>query len=239
MTSDHTARTILVTGATGALGSAVTQRFLDDGHRVAATWVTKEEAEELAARVGERDGRLFLVETDVTDPASIAFSLEDIHAALGPIDVLVHLVGAWAGGEKVHEQSLEVWDRMMDLNLRSAFLVSRAVLPGMSERDWGRIVLVSSRTAREGRAGQGAYAIAKAGVAVLAEVIAEETVGTGVTANVIAPSTLDTPANRRAMPDADHDSWVQPADAAASIAFLASEEAGQLRGSWLAAYGSA
>jgi NAD(P)-dependent dehydrogenase (short-subunit alcohol dehydrogenase family) len=232
-------RTVLITGGTGALGRAVTRRFLDNGHHVAVTWVTKEEAEELAAQVGDTDGRLFLVETDVTDPQSIAFSLEEVNAALGPIEVLVHLVGAWAGGKPVHEHSLETWDRMMDLNLRSAFLVSRAVLPGMRERDWGRIVLVSSRTAREDRAGQAAYAIAKSGVAVLAETIAEELVGTGVTANVIAPSTLDTSANRSAMPDADHDSWVRPADAAASIDFLASEEAGQLRGTWLAVYGSA
>lgn len=128
---------------------------------------------------------------------------------------------------------------MMDLNLRSAFLCSRAVLPGMRERDWGRVVLVSSRTAHENRSGQAAYAIAKAGVAVLAETIAEESRGTRITANVIAPSTLDTPANRRAMPDADHSAWVSPADIAASIAFLASEEAGQLRGAWLPAYGSA
>jgi NAD(P)-dependent dehydrogenase (short-subunit alcohol dehydrogenase family) len=109
----------------------------------------------------------------------------------------------------------------------------------MRARDWGRIVLVSSRTARKDRSGQAAYAIAKSGVAVLAETIAEEAVGTGVTANVVAPSTLDTPANRSAMPDADHGTWVQPADAAASIAFLASEAAGQLRGTWLPLYGSA
>ena len=100
-------------------------------------------------------------------------------------------------------------------------------------------MLISSRTARQGRSGQAAYAIAKSGVAVLAETIAEESVGTGVTANVVAPSTLDTHATRRAMPDTDHDAWVPPGDVAASIAFLASEEAGQLRGTWLSAYGSA
>ncbi|HEY7876432.1 MAG TPA: SDR family NAD(P)-dependent oxidoreductase [Actinomycetota bacterium] len=239
-TKGETGRTVLVTGGTGALGTVVTTALLHHGHRVAVTWVVKEEAEALDAALGTLDPeRRMLVETDVTDEGSIGDSLQTIESQLGPVDVLVHLVGGWKGGERVHEHSLATWDRMHQLNLRSAFLCARAVLPRMLERDWGRIVLVSSRTARQDRAGQAAYAIAKAGVAVLAETIAEETVGTGVTANVIAPSTLDTPANRRAMPNADPSRWVSPAHVAASIAYLASEEAGQLRGAWLPAYGSA
>jgi NAD(P)-dependent dehydrogenase (short-subunit alcohol dehydrogenase family) len=231
-------RTALITGGTGALGSAVTGRFLNDGHQVAATWVVKEEAETLRSELGYEE-RLLLVETDVTDPASVQSTLGDVEDAFGSVDVLVHLVGAWKGGEEVREHSLETWDKMMNLNLRSALICSRAVLPSMLQRGWGRIVLVSSRTARQGRAGQAAYAVAKTGVAVLAEAIAEETRGTGVTANVVAPSTLDTPANRRAMPDADYTRWVPPEAVAASIAFLATDEAGQLRGAWLPAYGSA
>jgi NAD(P)-dependent dehydrogenase (short-subunit alcohol dehydrogenase family) len=134
--------------------------------------------------------------------------------------------------------SLDTWDRMLDLNLRSALLCSRAVLPSMRARCWGRVILVSSRTARQGRSGQAAYAIAKAGLAVLAETISEENRDINVTANVIAPSTLDTPANRATMPDSDFNSWVPLADAAASISFLASDAAGQLRGAWLPVYGS-
>lgn len=229
-----------MTGGTGALGSAVTRRFLEDGHRVAATWVVADEKTALEETLGSlgRERRM-LVDTDVTDETSVAAAIERVAASLGPIEVLVHLVGAWKGGERVHEHSVGTWQRMQDLNLKSAFLCSRAVLPSMLERDWGRIVLVSSRTARQGRAGQAGYAVAKAGVAVLAETIAEETRGTSVTANVVAPSTLDTPANRRAMPDADASRWVTPEDVAASIAYLASEPAGQLRGAWLPVYGSA
>jgi NAD(P)-dependent dehydrogenase (short-subunit alcohol dehydrogenase family) len=233
-------RTVLITGGTGALGTAVTTRFLEAGYRVATTWVVEKEAEALSSALGGLgEDRRLLVETNVTDEASIEAALQRIASHLSPVDVLVHLVGAWKGGEHVHEHSVETWDRMFELNLRSAFLCCRAVLPSMLERDWGRIVLTSSRTARQGRAGQAGYAIAKAGVAVLAETIAEETRGTSVTANVIAPSTLDTPANRRAMPDADPARWVGPEDVAASIAYLASEEAGQLRGAWLPVYGSA
>jgi len=236
--SANTARTVLVTGATGALGTAVTRRLLADGHRVAATWVVKEQAKALRDSIGETE-RLVLVESDVTDPAAVANTVEDVEAELGPVEVLIHLVGAWKGGAPVHNFSLETWDQMLDINLRSAMLCSRAVLPSMRKGGWGRLVLVSSRTAREGRSGQAAYAVAKAGVAVLAETIAEENRGLDLTANVVAPSTLDTPANRAGMPDADFSTWVPLTDVAASISFLASDAAGQLRGAWLPVYGSA
>lgn len=232
-------RTALITGGTGALGSAVTRRFLDDGFAVAVTWVVEHEADALATALGPHDGALELVECDVTDEASVARATEEVQSSLGAIDVLVHLVGAYRGGTPVAVHATDSWDLMMELNLKSSFLCARAVLPGMLERDWGRIVMVASRTARSGRAGQAGYAVSKAGVAVLAETIAEETRHTGVTANVVAPSTLDTEANRRAMPDADHDAWVAPSEVAASIAFLASEPAGELRGAWLPVYGSA
>lgn len=232
-------RTVLITGGGGALGTEVTRRFLADGHRVATTWLSPGEPQALALRLGELAAPLEALRADVTDPDSIAAAVEEVEGRLGPVEVLVHIVGAWRGGETVAFHSLETWERMLAVNLRSAFLSSRAVLPKMLEKDWGRIVLVSSRTAREGRHGQAAYAVAKAGVAVLAETIAEETRGTGVTANVIAPSTLDTPANRSAMPTADWRTWVAPKDVAAMAAFLASEEGGQLRGAWLPAYGSA
>jgi NAD(P)-dependent dehydrogenase (short-subunit alcohol dehydrogenase family) len=198
------------------------------------TWIVEVEAKALEDELESPD-RLILIETDVTDEASVGSTVSE----LGPVDALVHLVGAWKGGETVAEHSVETWVRMFNLNLLSAFLCCRSVLPSMLEKNWGRMVLVSSRTARQGRAGQAAYAIAKAGVAVLAETIAEETRGTGVTANVVAPSTLDTPANRKAMPNADHSAWVPPSDVAAAISFLTSEEAGQLRGAWLPVYGSA
>lgn len=237
-TQSDRGRTILVTGGTGALGTAVTKRLLRDGHSVAATWVVKEEAELLRDSVGDTE-RLVLAEMDVTDAASIDTSTSEIEATLGPIDGLVHLVGAWKGGEELHEMSISTWDRMLDLNLRSAVLCCRRLLPSIRERGWGRIVMVSSRTARQDRSGQAAYAIAKAGVAVLAEVIAEENRGSNVTANTIAPSTLDTAANRAGMPDADFSAWVPPADVAATASFLVSEAAGQLRGGWLPVYGSA
>jgi NAD(P)-dependent dehydrogenase (short-subunit alcohol dehydrogenase family) len=229
---------VLITGGTGALGSATTRRFLEDGHRVAVTCRHQQETERLIRELGPLQAQLIAVEADVTNETSVQKATALVRDQGGPIQTLVHLVGAWHGGEPVHEHSFETWARTMDLNLTSAFLCCRAVLPAMREANWGRIVLVSSRTAHQGRVGQVAYAIAKEGVAILSEVIAEECRGTGVTANTIAPSVIDTPANRRANPHADPDAWVSPEDAACIIAFLASEEAGQLRGAWLPAFGS-
>ncbi len=231
-------KTVLITGGTGALGGAVVRRFLGDGHAVASTWVVDRERDALLDSLEGGDDAVALVRADVTDPDSVAAALQQVEQQVGRPDVLVHLVGAWKGGAKVQEHDLATWHRMMDLNLTTAFVCTRALLPHMYENDWGRIVLVSSRTARAGRSGQSAYAIAKAGVGVLAETIAEEARGTGVTANVVAPSTIDTAANRQAMPDADHSAWVTPDSVARSIAFLASDAAGDLRGAWLPVYGA-
>jgi NAD(P)-dependent dehydrogenase (short-subunit alcohol dehydrogenase family) len=238
-TSSDIPRHVLLTGGTGALGTTVTRRLLVDGHRVSATWLAKEEADSLRADVADVSDSLDLIQTDVTDADSVDESIQEITERHGAPDALIHLVGGWRGGEHVHEQSVETWDRMLDLNLRSAFYLARATLPMMHKQDWGRLVFISSRTARSGRAGQSAYAVAKAGLSVLAETIAEETKGTGVTANVVAPSTIDTPANRRSMPDSDFDAWVSPESVAAAVAFLIGEAAGDLRGAWLPVYGSA
>src|SRR5262245_1354331 len=231
-------RRVFVTGGTGALGSAVTQRLLEDGHRVAVTCRRDAEVDALRAGLGDLGANLAVIAADVTDEESVDAALAQFHSRIGSVEALVHLVGAWHGGEPVQEQSLETWRGVTDLNLTSAFLCAHAVLPEMIDGGWGRLVMVSSRTAREGRNGQSAYAVAKEGVATLAEVIADECCGTGVTANTMAPSVLDTPANRRSMPSADFTRWVQPDVAAAMVAFLVSEEAGTLRGAWLPVFGA-
>jgi NAD(P)-dependent dehydrogenase (short-subunit alcohol dehydrogenase family) len=143
------------------------------------------------------------------------------------------------GGKPIQDHSPDEWDRVLDLNLRSAFLCCRAVMPHMRKQGWGRIVLVSARAARQGREGQGVYAVAKSGVSTLAEAIAEENRDQDVTANVVAPAALGTPANRAAVPSSDHADLVSLDVVTEMIAFLASEEAGSLRGAWLPAFGRA
>jgi NAD(P)-dependent dehydrogenase (short-subunit alcohol dehydrogenase family) len=212
--------------------------LLQDGHHVATTCRSQAETDALRAALGDLGGNLVAVEADATDEDSVGRATDVARRELGSIEVLVHLVGGWHGGEDVHEHSLDTWKRIMDINLTSAFLWCRAVLPEMLDGGWGRLVLTSSRTAKEGRNGQVAYAVAKEGVATLAEVIADECCGTGVTANTIAPSVLDTPANRQSMPSADFSRWVTPEVAAAMVAFLISEEALTLRGAWLPVFGA-
>jgi NAD(P)-dependent dehydrogenase (short-subunit alcohol dehydrogenase family) len=232
-------RSVLVTGGTGGLGAAVTNRFLEEGHNVVATSRLGESEETVTGRLTHFGEQLHLLQADVTEWDSVVELVDRTVAKLGTIDVLVHLVGGWEGGQPLQDVSLETWERMLDVNLRSAFLCGRAVLPIMRRRGWGRIVFVSSEAARNGRRHQGAYAIAKAGVAVLAEAIAEENSDLDVTANVVAPSALDTPANRATLAAAGDSSLVSVEDVAKMIAFLASVEAGQLRGAWLPAFGHA
>jgi NAD(P)-dependent dehydrogenase (short-subunit alcohol dehydrogenase family) len=227
-----TRRRVLVTGGTGGLGAAVTRRFLEDGHAVAISWVVEDEADRLRRDLAGF-GDLLLVRADLTQPADVASMLREIEADLGAIDALVHLVGMWRGGMPLHETDDSTWDTVMDVNLRSAFNCARAALPGMLERGWGRLVFVSSETAREGGARQVPYAVSKAAVATLAEAIADETRGTGVTANAVSPSILDTPANRRAFPESDHSRWVAPERLAEAISFLTSEGAAAVTGAIL------
>ena len=231
-------RTVLVTGGTGALGTSVTRRFLADGHDVAVSWIVESQADELLSELGDSEN-LFLVEMDATSSEDVARAIGEIDERFGGIDVLAHLVGMWKGGTPLAEVDDRTWDLVMDVNLRSAFNLARGVMPGMLQRDWGRLIFVSSRTAHQDRAGQIPYAISKAAVAALAESIAEETRGTNVTANTVAPSVIDTEANRKSFPKADHSAWVSPDEIAANISFLATEEAGELRGAWLPVYGSA
>lgn len=222
-------RRVLVTGGTGALGTTVTRRFLDDGHEVAVPWVVEDEADRLRHDLAGF-GDLLLVRADLAQPDDVGRMLGEVENELGPVDALVHLVGMWRGGVGLHETDDATWDLVMDVNLRTAFNCARAVLPGMLERGWGRLVFVSSRTAHRGGANQVPYAVSKAAVAALAEALADETRGTGVTANAVSPSVIDTPANRRAFPDSDHRRWVTPGQLAAAIAFLTSDEAAAVTG---------
>jgi NAD(P)-dependent dehydrogenase (short-subunit alcohol dehydrogenase family) len=147
----------------------------------------------------------------------------------GRVDALVNLVGGFAMGRAV-ETDVSLWHRMLTMNLTAAFFLSKAVLPHMVERGSGRLVHVAARAAVEPFPGAAAYVVSKAGLAAFIRALAAELAGSGVTVNGVLPTTIDTPANRTSMPDADPSKWVKPESIAQLIGFLASDDAGQING---------
>ena len=151
--------------------------------------------------------------------------------------MLIALVGGWSGGRDVEETDDFRFDRMIDLNLRSAFYSARAALPHLREAEWGRVILIGSRAAIEPAPGQAAYNIAKAGVIALARTIAQEVNDAPVTANVVLPSVIDTPAFREVVPFGDYVDWPTPEEIAQVIDFLASPDSSVINGAMIPAYG--
>jgi NAD(P)-dependent dehydrogenase (short-subunit alcohol dehydrogenase family) len=227
----------LVSGGTGALGRAVCKAFVEAGARVVATYVVDEEAAAMRGMLPA--DRCELAKVDLTRAADVAACVERVLGSHGKIDVLLNLTGGFWGGVPVVETPEAELDRMLAMNVKTAFVTTRAVVPGMIARKAGRIVNVTARPALVGGAGVGAYAISKAGVATLTRVLADEVREHGITVNAIAPSTIDTPANRAAMPDADHEAWVKPELIAATLVFLASDAAGATSGAIIPVYGRA
>ncbi len=177
--------------------------------------------------------RLQLVPLDLTDEAALQKLVDD----MGRVDVLIHLAGGFSMG-KTHEYSLEQWQRDFDLNLTTAFLACKHSLRKMLEHGYGRIVTIGSRGAVEPGGQLAAYCASKAGVVALTKAIADETKGTNITANVVLPSVIDTPANRSAMGAENASQWVKPESLAEVICFLASEAAKDIRGAAVPVYGS-
>jgi NAD(P)-dependent dehydrogenase (short-subunit alcohol dehydrogenase family) len=165
-------------------------------------------------------------------------AVESVPARFGRIDVLVHTVGGFAGGPSVADTDDATFQRMFDMNVNSTFQMLRAVIPHMRAAKSGRIIAIGSRAAESPGAGVGAYSASKAALVSLIRTVALENKDAGVTANVILPGTIDTPANRSAMPGADTSQWVQPASIASLIVWLASDAGKDVTGAAIPVYGS-
>lgn len=208
----------------------MTLRLLAEGAVVAIPYADEHERDRLRARVALADRQRLVTEpVDVTHLTAMTAFAESAVAACGKIDVLVAGVGGFAAGALL-ETDAATWTRMLDLNLGSAFAAARAVVPHMTRAGYGRVVLVASRAVVPPAAGFIAYTVAKAGVIAFAQALAQEMRGRGVTVNAVLPSTMDTPANRAAMPDADRSGWVPVEAVASAIAMLARPESGHITG---------
>jgi NAD(P)-dependent dehydrogenase (short-subunit alcohol dehydrogenase family) len=233
----------LITGGTGGLGGAVTETLLRAGATALVTYQAAAAGDALQERVAkagvldDQPARLETAQVDVTDPSSIEACVRHAIARHGKIDILVSIVGGFLGGKDVSQMTPEEWKGILDLNLTSTFLCCRAVLPHMIERNYGRIVALSSRSAVQPARGVSAYAVSKRGILTLIEGMAEENHSRNVTANAVLPGIIDTPANRRDMPTAQHERWTKPEEIARVIAFLVSAEAGIINGAAIPVYG--
>ena len=231
-------RTIVITGGTGGLGTALVRRLLKKKtYRLAVTYLLPEEAARFEEECDVSEDRFMLARVDATNPEAVTSWMKDVVEELGEIHGLCSLVGGWAGGRDVEETDDVRFERMLDLNLRSAFYAVRAVVPHLRETGWGRILLIGSRGAVDYPTGQGAFNIAKAGVVALGKTVAEELNDSGVTANVIMPSVIDTPATRESLPYADYVNWPTPDEIAAVVEFLLTEDSGVVTGALVPVYG--
>ncbi len=228
-----TGRVAVVTGGTGALGQSVVLRFLRDGAAVSVPWIVPEEWESLKSRAGDGAARLHGARVDGTDESAFSAFVADVLARSQRIDVLVNTVGGFAGGD-LASTSLAEWRRMLDLNLTSAVIGCRAVLPAMRAARRGRIVNIASRAVVPPLGGFIAYTVSKSAVIALTQALAQEERPHGITVNAVLPSTMDTPANRSAMPDADRSGWVTTEAVADVIAYLVSDAAGAVSGATVA-----
>ena len=223
-------KTALVTGANGGLGTHVTKALLDAGFAVVG----------LAPKIQQSDFKSpsFTALPAVLDSLAAAKKAADsVIARFGKIDVLAHLVGGFAGGQTVADTDDATFQRMFDMNLNSAFHMLRAAIPHMRKAGAGRIIAVGSRAAEAPSPTVGAYSASKAALVSLIRTVVLENKDAGITANVILPGTMDTTANRNAMPSADVSQWVQPASVASLIVWLAGDAGKDVTGAAIPVYG--
>ena len=213
-------RVVLIAGGHGALGQAVVPAFEQIGVRV----FTVDDH-----RVQDIGKRRTAIQGDLTDEREVQRVVSEVTGESGRIDVLVNLVGTFAPG-RVVDTDATVWQRMLTVNVTSAFLLSKAVLPLMLGEKSGRIVHIAAQAALNPFAGASAYIVSKSALIALIRTLALETAGHGVTVNGILPTTIDTPANRKNMPDADRSTWVSSSAIADMIVFLASSNAASING---------
>ena len=234
---DFSDSVVLVTGAAGTLGSAVCDAFADAGATVCGADLIGPDNEDFALDTDRAD----FYQGDFTDEDDVRDTIDAVVDDHGSLDAVANIAGTWRGGTPIDETDAETFDFLMDVNLKTMFLTSKHAIPHLRESNTGgqgTIVSVSARSSLEGGEGDGIYRASKAGVRLLTETIAEENLG-DVRANAVMPSVIDTPMNREMMPDAEHDSWVDPSDIAETILYLCSDAASVTSGAAVPVYGEA
>jgi NAD(P)-dependent dehydrogenase (short-subunit alcohol dehydrogenase family) len=220
----------LITGAKGGLGGFVTEAFLAAGATVAGVSRSIQQSD-------FPNPRFAAIPAELSSGETARRLADEVVARFGRIDALVHLVGGFAGGQPVHETDDATLEQMLEMNMKSAFYVLRAVIPHMRSSGGGRILAIGSRAAAEPSPGAAIYGASKAALVSLVRSVAAENKDRCISANVILPGTMDTPANRKASPQADYSKWVQPSQVASLLVTLAADSASQVSGAVIPIYG--
>jgi NAD(P)-dependent dehydrogenase (short-subunit alcohol dehydrogenase family) len=229
---------VLVTGGTGGLGREVTMAFLEAGAKVTVTYRAPEEYATVVS-AAERAGAAppTGANVDVTDAQAVEAFIAGIVATHGRLDILVNTVGGYAAGVNLWEANPREYDRMLQLNLKAGFVLTRAVVPQMIKQNRGWIVNIASKAAFDHAAGASLYAASKAAALALMDSLAADVKPYNINVNSILPSIIDTAANRKAIPDADFSKWPKPEEIARVILFLCSEDARVIHGAAIPVYG--
>jgi NAD(P)-dependent dehydrogenase (short-subunit alcohol dehydrogenase family) len=216
-------RVVLITGAKGGLGTYVTQAFLNQSATVVG-------ASRSIAKEDFPSDQFTPLSVDFTQASTVRSAIDSTVQRFSKLDVLVHVLGGFAGGKPVAETDDATWQQMQELNLTAAFYVLRATIPHLRKSANGRIVVIGSLTAAEPHAGLGAYVTFKTALATLVRTVALENKDTRLTANLILPGTMDTPANRKAMTGSDFSKWLNPQEVADLAIWLAGDQAWHING---------
>ncbi len=233
-----TNQSILVAGGTGGLGRAVSLAFLEQGAKVAVTYRKSEEFSALQSAARENSSRLDGYVTDVTDEAAVAQLVEKILSKHGRLDALINTVGGFTGGQKFWEADSKSLDQMLNLNVRSGWILARVAVRPMLKAGRGSIVNIASKAAVDHSPALGAYSASKAAAVAMIDSLAADLKGTGVRANSVLPSIIDTEINRKMIPKADFSKWPKPEEIAKVILFLCSDEAQLINGAAVPVYGN-
>lgn len=235
---DFSDRVVLVTGAAGNLGGAITRAFQAAGASLVLVDRAADRLPALFPNLADSSDHFLATSVDLTDPEAVEAMVDAALRRLGRIDVLVNAAGGWRGGTPVHETSLETWEFLFNLNASTVFITSSAIIPVMLQQGGGKIVNVAARAALKGGSKSAAYSASKGAVLRLTESMSVELKRSGINVNCILPSTIDTPQNRAAMPKADTSRWVKPEALADVVLFLASDAARAVHGAAVPVYGT-
>ena len=235
---DFKDRVVVVSGAAGNLGGVVSHDFAALGAHMGLLDRRPGRLEEVCGDLAGDPRHLLLGTVDMTDLESVENSFQQVIDKHGRVDVLINAIGGYRGGTPIHETSLEGWDFMFDLNVRSVFLSCRAAVPHMLKKGSGKIVNIGARPGVKGVANSGAYSGAKGALIRLTESLSEELKDQGINVNCVLPGHIDTPENREQTPEADFSRWVAPSAIAEVILFLASAAASAVHGAAIPVYGT-